>query len=86
MGQRADIETAARKMNAFVRTQDTADDDPAFDLVLADLQRFELDFAVAEQDRIAFLNHAAEAWQTYGYSEFGAENLSGREHEGPARL
>ena len=47
-----------RKVNPLVGAEDAADDDAALDLMLADLQRLQLDLAVAEQDRIAFFNRA----------------------------
>ena len=48
-------------MNTLVRAENAADDDAAFDFVLADLQRFQLDLAVAEQDRIAFFDRPGQA-------------------------
>ena len=85
-GQGANVERAARKVNAFVRTQDAADDDAALDVVLADLQRFELDLAVAEQDRIAFFHCLSQSGKIHRHGKLTAEHFAGRQHQAAAGL
>ncbi len=73
-------------MNALLRAEDAADDDAALDFVLADLQRFELDLAVAEQDRVALFDRPRKAGKIDRYRQLAAENFARGENERAARL
>jgi len=48
-------------MNALVRAENAADHDAAFDFAIANLKRLQFDLAVAEQDRIAFVDRRGQA-------------------------
>src|ERR687891_1586604 len=68
-----------------MRAQNAADDDSALHLALADLDGFQLDFAVTEQDRVAFFDAAGEATIVHRDREFSPENLSCGQNERAAR-
>ena len=65
-------------MNALVRAENAADDDAAFDLVIAHLERFQFDLAVAEQDRIAIFDRRGQARKVDRNGELRAQNFARR--------
>src|SRR5262245_5231060 len=86
VGERAYVQAGAGKVNALVRPENAANDDPAFNFVLAYLQRFEFDLAVTEQDRIAIFDDSGEAGEAHRNRQLASEQFPRRQHERVARL
>src|SRR5688572_3136731 len=79
--ERAHIQTAARKVNTFVRPQNSSEDNLAGHFSGTDFDRFELDLAISEQNRIAFLYRAGQTFVVDGNRQLRTENLPGSEDE-----
>ena len=77
----ADIQTATREVNTFVRSEDTPEDNFTGYFGAADFDRFELDLAISEQNRIAFLYRAGQTFVIDGNRQLRTENLPGSEDE-----
>src|ERR1043166_30973 len=68
-------------MYAFMRSENAADDDSTLYLVVANFHGFEFDFAIAQQNGVAFTQGSGETGKIDGHGSLRTQNLSRSQNE-----